>query len=266
MLSVLTTFAPCSGNKMRTQEVAAYSMSRLVDTGLCEVLVFDEHDKFGDLCRAHRLIRVTDLRVGKDVGVNSPALLMDSMFGRARELAHGDTIAFINGDNVFTNERAPRAFKSIYDATRGDFACLGRRLEMREDERDALFAGRSVEETYTAIVAQAPALPRIPYGVDVYAWSRSNFERMKLLPVLIDGWHYDNWLVNEAYALTKNVFYLSGWVDTVHCYHGDSAYRQATGTGSASTTHNKRVIVAAYPGVDTAIMTTPPIVPEDFFA
>jgi hypothetical protein len=260
-LSIITTFAPTKSMIRDTvQRLSAYSLSLVKDA---EVIVLDEHDAYRDVCEAYSFSRMTDFKRGTDVGVNSHALLMGDAFERLRAIVRGDVVMFVNGDNLLIPSSVSEVFTKLCVTTRGDFICLGRRNDLIEQVYvPILLLDGPISLCFDRIIAEFGTATRIPYGVDVYAWSRPRFNDITLLPVVIDGWYYDNWLVNDAYLKTKNVFYLSGLVETIHPTHSDTNERQRT-TAKESTDHNERVVRDAYPQLDITVMNTPPTIPQE---
>jgi len=260
MITIITTYAPASGPKEKVQMIAAYSLSCLKGV---QVIVLDELGMRKGLCERYGFINLGSLRSGESFGVPTKAFDMGHAFGLVESVAEGDAVMFLNGDNIVVSCCVSELFDKVSAQTDGDFVCLGRRMDIPESEYLPLIEEGSEEECFHRLLPLAAESKRIPYGVDVYVWSKSQFKKLRKLPVLIDGWHYDNWLVNDAYENCPNVFYLSMAFDTLHCYHGDSAYRQRD-IARASTEHNRKVIVASYPHLNTSEMKTPSPIPQEW--
>ena len=256
VITLLTTFAPFEGEREIVQTEAAKSFSRLQR---CQVVVFDEAENAVYVCERGGFERVTGLRTGAAVGVDSPAFLMGDAFRKVKPLIRGQVVLWVNGDNMilpraaFEGQWKPwELFERLNQQTDGDFVCLGRRLEIADDPE--MCRGLKWHSLYQK--AQ-----RISHGVDVFAWSRSQFEQVQELPVLVDGWHYDVWLANDAYSHCENVYYLSGQMEVIHFAHKNQQ-RQIT-TANASTVHNRATIKAGMGRRYRASIWTPPVIPQE---
>jgi hypothetical protein len=256
-LSILTTYSPAQGMRARVQALAAYSLSLVEDA---EVIVLDESGWANPVCEQYGFKRMTGMKTGKDVGVPGGAWLMDDGFRLAGEQAHGEVIMFLCGDNIVWSGDLAEKLRKINARTEGDFICLGRRLDLQNYE-DLLWG--DLHQCYLRLLACVNDAKRIPYGVDQYIWSRSQFEKMDRLPLLVDGFFWDNAMVTDAWQKTSHLYYLAGVLETIHCVHKDSSVRQVT-VARPSSEHNLRVVTNAYQGLEIRKMETPPIVPKEW--
>jgi hypothetical protein len=255
-LSILTTYSPAQGMRARVQALAAYSLSLVEDA---EVIVMDESGWAKPICEQYGFQRLTGMRTGKDIGLPSSALLLDDGFSKARKVVQGSVCLFITGDCVLLPGDLAGPMAKLLEHT-PDFCAYGRRLDLAGYE--GLIWG-PLEGAYRRVVEQAGRGNRLRYGVDLYAWSNLRFQSINLIPQIVSGWYFDNWLVNDMHQQTRNMFNLAGIAEAIHPVHDSTSVRQTT-TDRACTEHNYKSFSGAYPGLDIRKMETPPIVPKEW--
>jgi len=261
MFNLLTSFAPIKGDWGLMQQVAAYSFSLLQD---CKVFVLGNDDGASQICQQYGFIHIPNVKVGKDIGVStSNGIVLGDAFEKVKEQINEGVVLFINGDNVIVpsvlysdNSSIDESFQKMNDYFKGDFCGWGRRNEVYDYNN--LKQIQSIEKSYeyTVKLFEEKKSKRIQYGIDLYIWSYSAFNKMELLSVLIDGWHYDNWLGHVPYQLSKNVVYLTDIIETIHYQHPESSNRQQN-EARESTLYNKKLIQQYFPNLDIFKLKTP---------
>jgi hypothetical protein len=138
---------------------------------------------------------------------------LDSIFGRAQEMARHEVLCYANCDIVLTEEFAA-ALRQVMK-WRARFLMVGRRWDT--DITEALDFGRADWGEKAVARAKTEGIQRFYHNIDYFAFPRGLYAQVPDLVIGRVGW--DHWLVKEAANRGAAVVDVSEKVCAVHQNH-----------------------------------------------
>ena len=206
MLTFFTTPKPFRDHSAIIQRNALQSWKLLHPD--VEVILFGNDEGAAEVCAELGLRHEPYVERGK-FGTKR----LDSIFGRAQELARHDVLSYVNCDIILTREFV-EALRRLVD-WRSHFLMVGRRWDT--DITEPL--DFSCEDWQEKVVAHAKAegYQRFYHNIDYFAFPRGLYSQIPGLVIGRVGW--DHWLVKEAHAYGAAVVDVSETVCAVHQNH-----------------------------------------------
>lgn len=217
MLTLFTTAKPFRGHSAVIQRNALRSW-KLLHPGV-EVILFGEDEGAAEVCSE------LGLRHELSIIVNpSGTKRLDSIFGRAQEMASHNLICYCNCDIVLTQDFR-QALEHLLN-WRSRFLMVGRRWDT--DVTAPIDFARAHWEKETAALARSAGIQRGYHNIDYFLFPRGLYTQIPALVIGRIGW--DPWLVGKAHALGVPVVDVSERVCAIHQNH-DYGYHPQGMTG-----------------------------------
>lgn len=173
-----------------------------------EVILFGEDEGTEDICRTLGLRHEPNV-LRSEHGTKR----LDSIFGRAQELARHEIVCYVNCDIILTQEFLG-AFQKL-QAWRSRFLMVGRRWDTNITE-PLDFVQSDWQERLVAR-ARAEGYQRFYHNIDYFLFSRGLFDAIP--PLVIGRIWWDHWLVGQAHQSGAAVVDVSDVVCAVHQNH-----------------------------------------------
>ena len=173
-----------------------------------EVILFGEDEGTEDICRTLGLRHEPNV-LRSEHGTKR----LDSIFGRAQELARHEIVCYVNCDIILTQDFL-RAFQKL-QAWRSRFLMVGRRWDTNITE--PLDFVQSDWQQRLVARARAEGYQRFYHNIDYFLFSRGLFDAIP--PLVIGRIWWDHWLVGKAHQSGAAVVDVSDIVCAVHQNH-----------------------------------------------
>jgi len=206
MLTLFSTPKPFLGHIEVIQRNALESWKRLAPG--VEVILFGDDEGTAEVCRELRLRHEPEVLRSKN-GTKR----LDSIFGRAQEIAANETLAYANCDIVLTKDFL-EAWQRLR-SWREKYLMVGRRWDMDITERLDFSAADWQERIATR--ARHDGIQRFYHNIDYFVFPRGLYARIP--PLVIGRIWWDHWLVGKAHELGASVVDASQVVCAVHQNH-----------------------------------------------
>lgn len=207
MLTFFTTAKPFRGHDGLIQRNALKSWKRLrLDV---EIILFGDEQGAAEIARELRIRH--EPRVERN---ESGAKRLDTMFGKAREMARHELLCYINCDIILMQDFCD-ALKRVR-AQQERFLMVGRRWDTEIDE-GCDFESKEWEARLRVQVL-LEGKRRTPDWIDYFAFSRGLYGP-EFPPLVVGRAFWDNWLVWKALDARCPVVDVSNSVMAVHQNH-----------------------------------------------
>lgn len=184
-----------------------------------EVILFGDDEGTGEVCRELGLCHEPNVLRSKH-GTKR----LDSIFGRAQEIARHDVLSYVNCDIIL-----PREFVAALQRLlvwRQKFLMVGCRWDT--DITEPIDFSRPTWEKEIVARAHAEGIRRFYHAIDYFLFPRGLYAQIP--PLVIGRIWWDHWLVGKAYASGAAVVDVSEVVCAVHQNH-DYGYHPQGWTG-----------------------------------
>ncbi len=180
-----------------------------------EVILFGDDDGTAAVCHELGLRHIADIP-------RSPqgTKRLDSIFGRAQDIARYPLLCYVNCDIVLTHDFLS-ALQQV-NAWRNPFLMVGRRWDI--DITTPLDFSLSDWQERIVVLAKAEGCQRFFHNVDYFAFTKGLYPRLP--PLVIGRIWWDHWLVGKARACGAAVVDVSQVVCAVHQNHDYSYHPQ----------------------------------------
>jgi hypothetical protein len=217
MLTFFTTAKPFRGLSAVIQRNALQSW-KLLHPGV-EVILFGDDDGAAQVCAE------LGLRHEPNIVVNpSGTKRLDSLFGRAQEMASHELLCYCNCDILLVHD----FLKALEDlqSLRSSFLMIGRRWDTGITE--PIDFSLPAWDSELLALAQSKGIQRGYHNIDYFVFPRGLYSQVPPLVIGRVGW--DPWLVGKAHALGVPVVDASDRVCAIHQNH-DYGYHPQGITG-----------------------------------
>ncbi len=206
MLTLFTTAKPFIGHSAIIQRNALQSWKHLHPA--VEIILFGNDPGAAEICAE------SGLRHEPDIIVNSSGTKrLDSIFGRAQQIARHDLLCYCNCDIILTQDFL-RALEKVCEWSKL-FLMVGRRWDT--DVTAPLVFSTPGWEARIVQLARSEGILRGYHNVDYFAFPRGLYPEFPPLVIGRVGW--DPWLVRRAGELGAAVVDASKVVCAVHQNH-----------------------------------------------
>jgi hypothetical protein len=213
MLTLFSTPKPFSGHSNVIQRNALESWKRLHPD--IEIILFGDDQGAAEICRELNLRHEASVERKED-GTKS----LESIFGRAQQIARHRLVCYANCDIIFTSEliQALRIVSGAHDP----FLMVGRRWDTDITE-PIDFSQRDWAEAVTR-KARSEGCQRLYYNIDYFAFPRGLYREFPDLVIGRNWW--DQWLVWKAADEGAPVIDISEVLCAIHQNHDYSYHPQ----------------------------------------
>lgn len=206
MLTFFTTAKPFLGHTGIIQRNALKSW-KLLHPGV-EIILFGDDEGAAEVCRE------LGLRHEQKIIVNpSGTKRLDSVFGRAQEIASHNLLCYCNCDIVLTRDFR-QALEDLLN-WRSSFLMVGRRWDT--DVCAPIDFSRTDWEKEIVELAHSVGFQRAYHNIDYFLFARGLYQKIPPLVIGRIGW--DPWLVGKAHDLRVAVVDVSDRVCAIHQNH-----------------------------------------------
>jgi hypothetical protein len=206
MLTFFSTPKPFRGHIAVIQRNALESWRRLHPD--VEVILFGDDEGTAEVCRELGLRHEPYVERSKH-GTKK----LDSIFGRAQEMARHGTLGYVNCDIVLTQEFVEALQRLL--TWRSRFLMVGRRWDT--DITKSLDFSSADWQQKIIVRARTEGYQRFYHNIDYFVFPRGLYTQIPDLVIGRVGW--DHWLVEKAHTAGVAVVDVSGAVCAVHQNH-----------------------------------------------
>jgi hypothetical protein len=206
MLTLFSTPKPFSGHIEVIQRNALKSWQLLHPEA--EIILFGDDAGTAEICRELGLRHEPEVLRSK-FGTKR----LDSIFGRAQEIARHDILSYVNCDIILTQEYTIALQRLL--SWRPRFLMVGRRWDT--DIKELLDLSCPHWEQKIIARAQAEGCQRSYHNIDYFVFPRGSY--VEIPPLVIGRVGWDHWLVGKALRSDIAVVDVSDAVCAVHQNH-----------------------------------------------
>lgn len=217
MITFFTTAKPFRGHTAVIQRNALQSW-KLLDPGV-EVILFGKDEGAAEACAELNLCHVPDI-----IANPSGTKRLDSIFGRAQQIASNDLLCYANCDIILTRDFL-EALQQLRK-WRSRFLMIGRRWDT--DITEPVDFSRPAWDKELLALAHSTGIQRGYHNIDYFLFPRGLYTAIPPLVIGRVGW--DPWLVGKAQASGASVVDASERICAIHQNH-DYGYHPQGMTG-----------------------------------
>jgi hypothetical protein len=206
MLTLFSTPKPFHGHTGVIQRNALESWKRLDPDA--EVILFGKEEGAAEVCRE------LGLRYEPEVlRTKRGTKRLDSIFGRAQEIARHDVLSYVNCDIILTEEFVEALRRLL--AWRSRFLMVGCRWDT--DVMEPLDFSRAEWQKEIVRRARNEGYRRFYHAIDYFVFRRGMYSQIP--PLVIGRIYWDHWLVGRALGSGAAVVDVSEVVCAIHQNH-----------------------------------------------
>jgi hypothetical protein len=206
MLTLFSTPKPFVGHINVIQRNALQSWKLLHPDA--EVILFGDDNGAAEVCRKFGFRHEPEV-LRSQLGTKR----LDSIFGKAQQLARHETLCYANCDIILTHDLL-EAYRTVA-AWRPNHLIVGRRWDT--DIIDPIDFSNSDWQQRIVEIAKRKGIQRFYHNIDYFLFPRGLYKEIP--PLVIGRVWWDHWLVGKAHALGTAVVDGSELVCAVHQNH-----------------------------------------------